>query len=96
MDADTYQKLAADFSRTGSFHIANIMEATLGLNGEAGEVAEAIKKTYFHGAFSDPLALKLELGDVLWYTTYMCSLHGWSLSDVMKLNLQKLQERRST
>jgi NTP pyrophosphatase (non-canonical NTP hydrolase) len=71
---------------------------TLGLNGEAGEVADKVKKvirdqdaTITSGNKEDIL---LELGDVLWYVTRLASLCGYTLSDVAAANQAKLFARK--
>lgn len=65
----------------------------LGLNGEAGEVAEEIKKWHRDGNFSKE-RLALELGDVLYYLTRLANLHGFTLKDIMDMNEAKLSARR--
>ena len=98
MDPNTYQKLA---SRTLTDapekplvdEEAMLVWNALGLTGEAGEVAEYIKKAVFHRHELDREKLKKELGDVLWYTAALCTNLGFNLEDVMALNIEKLQER---
>jgi NTP pyrophosphatase (non-canonical NTP hydrolase) len=65
----------------------------LGLAGEAGEVADLIKKGIFHQKGLDKENLKKELGDVLWYLTALCSDLGLSLEEVMQHNIKKLKAR---
>ena len=69
----------------------------LGLNGEAGEVAEKIKKMVRdeEGVLSDEKKelLKLELGDVLWYITMLSKEVGSSLEEIAHLNNKKLLSR---
>lgn len=67
--------------------------AALGLAGEAGEVADAIKKVAFHGHELNREHLRDELGDVLWYVAYAADALGYTLDDVMRCNLQKLHRR---
>ena len=38
--------------------------------------------------------LKLEAGDVLWQLAGLCSVMGWSLEDIAKANIDKLQSRQ--
>nr|DAZ00825.1 MAG TPA: NTP-PPase-like protein [Caudoviricetes sp.] len=70
-----------------------LLEAVMGLNGEAGECQEIVKKAMFHGHELDIEALLLEAGDVLWYLTELCNELGISVDTIAKLNLQKLKNR---
>ncbi len=71
--------------------------AALALNGEAGEVAEWVKKVVLRNNPQDLTDedLKYELGDVLWYLTAITLLKGWTLEEVMSQNKAKLDWRRS-
>lgn len=71
--------------------------AVVALNGEAGEVAEWHKKYNLRGNPNGDLSdvdLLLELGDVQFYLTRLAALKGWTLSDVMRANIDKLENRR--
>jgi NTP pyrophosphatase (non-canonical NTP hydrolase) len=71
----------------------------LGLAGEAGEVADMVKKALREKGFAKPIVgdrehqFILELGDVLWYLTRLAARHGHTLSQVMDLNVDKLVTR---
>lgn len=65
----------------------------LGLCGEAGEVADLLKKHWFHGHDLDKDALTKELGDVLWYLTALADEFDISLEDIVKTNVAKLRQR---
>lgn len=65
----------------------------IGLSGEAGEVADLIKKGIFHQQGLDAVKLKKELGDVLWYVSALCSGLSFTLEEVMQHNIDKLQAR---
>lgn len=69
------------------------LNAALGLAGEAGEVAELIKKARFHGLAYDVEMIKEELGDILWYVNQMAYAHGLTLSEVAQTNVAKLRAR---
>lgn len=56
----------------------------IGLTGEAGEVADLIKKGVFHQQGLDKEKLKRELGDVMWYIAALCKCLDISLDDVME------------
>jgi len=75
----------------------NFVYPTLGLVGEAGEVAEKVKKIIRDkdGIITSESReeLKKELGDVLWYLANMCSELDLNLEDVAWFNLQKLHSR---
>lgn len=65
----------------------------LGLAGEAGEVADTIKKAVFHQHGIDRDELIKELGDVLWYAAALCTKLDVSMSEVMEKNIAKLIKR---
>ena len=63
-----------------------------GLTGEAGEVMEHLKKFIRDGRL-DKEALKLELGDVLFYLTRTAQWAGFSLEEIAQGNIDKLEAR---
>lgn len=70
----------------------------LGLAGEAGEVADLVKKAIRddEGVFT-PERLqkaKLELGDVFWYLAVASHDLGFTLEEIAQANIEKLQSRR--
>jgi NTP pyrophosphatase (non-canonical NTP hydrolase) len=65
----------------------------MGIAGEAGEVADLLKKTVHHGHPQDAEKERKELGDVLWYIAAICSRRGWDLYDIAQENLTKLAAR---
>lgn len=75
----------------------NFVYPTLGLAGEAGEVAEKIKKVIRdkEGIIDDATReeIKKELGDVLWYVSQLATEIGLSLDDVAEKNIEKLYSR---
>lgn len=75
----------------------NFIYPTLGLAGESGEIAEKIKKVLRDsgGVVSDEAkdALKLELGDVLWYVSQLAAELGLSLENIAEANIEKLYSR---
>lgn len=69
-----------------------IMET--GLPGEVGELMELIKKEVRDGTVNRP-AMKKELGDIAYYWARICSAYGFTLSDVLQTNFDKLHTRRA-
>jgi NTP pyrophosphatase (non-canonical NTP hydrolase) len=76
---------------------ANPIYPTLGLCGEAGEVADKVKKVLRdrQGNFSPEVIadLQLELGDVLWYVAQLATELGLELEQIAQANLDKLASR---
>lgn len=76
----------------------NFVYPTLGLAGEAGEVADKIKKVIRDGGgrISDDKRSELvkELGDVLWYLAALSGELGLKLDDVAAKNIEKLRSRQ--
>lgn len=98
MDFDAYQAAARETAQYPHMG-ANLTYPTLGLAGEAGEVAEKIKRMIRDDAgvltAERRDALKLELGDVLWYVAALCSEMELSMNDVARLNVEKLRDRKA-
>lgn len=71
-----------------------LVENTLGLVGESGEVAEKIKKLIRDSSrFSNEEIMK-ELGDVVFYATALANIYGRGLQEILELNIQKLDDRQ--
>ena len=70
-----------------------LLNGVMGLNGEAGEVIDIVKKHLFQGHKLDKEHLKEELGDVAWYLAIACSGAGLTLEEVMEENIKKLSKR---
>ena len=96
MDFKTYQKKARETAQYPNLGSNNIYP-TLGLVGEAGEVAEKVKKVIRdnNGVFDEQSkkGIKKELGDVLWYIANLCTEFEFNMDDVALENLSKLKSR---
>ena len=101
----TFDEYQADAMET-AIYPDELIYPVLGLVGEAGEVAEKVKKYYRDNSYSvnceDAVAeipaevrmgIARELGDVLWYITAIASDIGYSLEEVAQLNVEKLEDR---
>ena len=73
----------------------HIVNATLGLAGEAGEVADVTKKLLFHSEADRHDELVEELGDVCYYLAKTMELYGITLEECLEANKIKLQKRYS-
>jgi len=95
-DLDMYQKVAlttAIYPREQA-----IIYPTLGLTGEAGEVANKVKKIIRDGSDSKDEKLvseiKAEIGDCLWYIAVLADDFDIKLSDIASANIEKLALRQ--
>ncbi len=72
-----------------------LLYTALGLNGEAGEVAEIIKKMVRSETPLEEVRGKIarELGDVLWYISALAGEIGLTMETIAKANLAKLKNR---
>ena len=92
-DADIYQLDVLKYAPDYQHYMPNVLYAAIGMCGEAGEVSELIKKYAYHEHTIDTEHLARELGDVLWYVSYMADLFGYSLGKIMAMNQEKLAKR---
>jgi len=92
MTLSSYQRAASSTAIYPTQHA--ITYPALGLAGEAGEVANKVKKLIRDGKL-DKAALKGEIGDCLWYIAALCRDLNIDLGDVAKANLEKLQDRKA-
>lgn len=92
MTLSSYQKVAASTAIYPTQHA--ITYPALGLAGEAGEVANKVKKIIRDGKL-DKSALGAEIGDCLWYIAALCRDLNVDLGDIAKANLEKLQDRKA-
>jgi NTP pyrophosphatase (non-canonical NTP hydrolase) len=72
-----------------------LVENVLGLVGEAGEVAEKVKKMLRDGSRLNQEEIVKELGDVLFYTTAIANYFYSDLQTVIDTNIKKLDDRET-
>ena len=70
-----------------------IVYPALGLAGEAGEVADKVKKIIRDGKTDSHHDIALELGDVLWYVASLAHDLGYTMQSIAEMNVNKLQKR---
>lgn len=109
MEFDEYQKQAqttdlgfenmGEVMRTHSYNVPEFIDKVLGLVGESGEFADKIKKIMRdkRGEFTDEERMEAlkELGDVLWYIAEISAYLDTPMSELAKMNLDKLASRKA-
>lgn len=90
---DTVNELAELEGKSIRVKSGELICGVMGLNGEAGEVVDLLKKFVFHGHNFVKEDLVKELGDVLWYVALICDSLGITMEEVMEKNINKLKER---
>lgn len=70
-----------------------LLEGLMGLNGEAGEAMDILKKVLFQGHKLDREHVALELGDIAWYLALAADAIGYDLESIFKKNIDKLKAR---
>lgn len=76
-----------------NYDLGGIFNSCLGLSGEVGEFNDMIKKWIFHEKQLDIDHAKKEAGDICWYLAMLCESFGWSLDEIMQMNVDKLKAR---
>ena len=98
MNFDDYQSIIATFAvYPRDNELIAISYLALGLNGEAGEVADEVKKAIRNDGRITPerrARIVDEIGDVLWCITRLAIEFNIPLADVAQANIDKLQKRR--
>ena len=81
----------------GRQSVGGLVYSTLGLSGEAGEIANKVKKIIrdADGVLTNEVRATLidECGDVFWYLSQLCTELGADLEDVAVANIAKLTSR---
>lgn len=95
MTINEYQKAAMrTASGVGAACSDNLMlNGVMGLNGEAGECIDMVKKYMFQGHELSTEKLAKELGDVAWYLAVTAQAIGYDLETVLQMNVDKLKAR---
>ena len=98
MTFEDYQKQALTTVIATDDSFKDLLHWVLGMNGEAGELAEKMKKIIRDKnsviSDEDKLEMAKELGDVLWYIAVFAHDLGVPLDKIAQQNLDKLQSRK--
>lgn len=93
MKLNDYQEQASRTATGEENKSQTFCNYALGLVSESGEVGDYIKKGVFHGHEMNRHEIAKELGDCLWYLSQLSRLVGFTLEDVAKMNINKLNAR---
>ncbi len=93
MDLFEYQAKAMRTSRKDISKTDHLINGALGLTGEAGEVADLVKKHLAQGHALDTEHIVKELGDVLWYVAETATAVGIDMETIAYQNIEKLKKR---
>ena len=93
MTINEYQKEALRTESGMNKEYPRLLNGLMGLNGEAGEAIDILKKHLFHGHELDKEHLAKELGDVAWYIAISADALGYDLETILQMNIDKLKAR---
>ena len=77
-------------------NLPRLLTAVIGMQSETGEFAEIVKKCVFQGKELDESVkfhLKRELGDIIWYWAQGVMSLGFTPSEIIEENINKLEKR---
>lgn len=92
MTFDEYQEEARRTQNKSLPLFAMREHALYGLASEVGEVLGMHQKVH-QGHPLDDTALRLEVGDCLWFLAELCDCYGWDMGEIATANIQKLRVR---
>ena len=103
IDVATFRGFMREVHRTLNTELSpweHVLVGALGLAGEAGEVADLVKKATTRQVRDitqlteeQRVQIAEELGDLLWYIALLVEVFGWSFTSLMQMNVRKLQQR---
>jgi NTP pyrophosphatase (non-canonical NTP hydrolase) len=75
-----------------------VVYPALGLAGEAGEVADKVKKIYRDDRTDAKFLAEIakEIGDVMWYCAALANDLGFDLQQIAEMNIHKLKSRKAS
>lgn len=94
MTINEYQKEAMRTAQADSLNNEErLLNGVMGLNGEAGEAIDIVKKHIFQGHDLDIEHVAKELGDIAWYLATSADAIGYDLETILQMNVDKLRAR---
>lgn len=92
MKANEYQRLAGRTINKKLAACEKVHHALHGMVGEVGELHSLYQKLYQGHEFNVEHAKK-EVGDLMWFIAEYCTVQGWTLEEIMQMNIDKLKAR---
>ena len=92
-ELDAYQRMATRTINPALTDDQRLLDAAAGLAEEAGEVLGHVRKYVMQGRALDRDAVVKELGDALWCLAIAAQTLGVPLSEVARVNEEKLRAR---
>ena len=94
MTINEYQKEALRTAQTDKLNPEErLLNGVMGLNGEAGEAIDIVKKHIFQGHDLDKSHVAKELGDIAWYLATSADAIGYDLETIFRRKEKKLRDR---
>lgn len=94
MTINEYQKEAMRTAQADTLNNEErLLNGVMGLNGEAGEAIDIVKKHIFQGHDLDVEHVAKELGDIAWYLATSADAIGYDLETFLQMNVDKLRAR---
>jgi NTP pyrophosphatase (non-canonical NTP hydrolase) len=93
MTINEYQVAALRTANPALTQMERLQNGIMGLNGEAGECIDLIKKHLFQGHTLNEEYIAKELGDIAWYLAISADAIGYDLETIFQMNINKLKDR---
>ena len=93
MKVNEYQMAAMRTAAKYDSKDVQLLNGLMGLNGEAGEAIDLMKKHMFQGHELDREHMAKELGDVAWYLALCADAICYDLDSILTMNITKLKAR---
>ena len=93
MTINEYQQLAMRTLNPNLSEKEVLINGVMGLCGESGEAIDIVKRHLAQGHELDKEHLAEELGDIAWYLAETATVLGYSLEDILQMNIDKLKKR---
>jgi NTP pyrophosphatase (non-canonical NTP hydrolase) len=93
MTPNSYQKAALRTKNNKLNFVEQLQNGIMGLNGEAGECIDLLKKHLFQGHELNKEHIAKELGDIAWYLAISADAIGYDLETIFQMNINKLKDR---